>query len=340
VKSDFSYMNNKVKYLVLSIDTKSVNHSWHCGVRGFSGHREVIKDWHDIDWQKCHEYVSQRQTKIAVAYRQKDRNQVKCHMDTLVNSFAGRALAVRTVQTNPGKNTPGIDKVIWENPKEKRAAVHQLSRENAYVAQPVKRVWISKDGHPVRPDKSNGRPLGIPTRLDRAIQTLWALALLPVAECTADRHSYGYRPSRSTKDAQTRLSLRFRPRTRPMYVFEADIKGFFDNIDHNWIRTNIPRDKQIRKQWRKAGHLDRKQYHVSETGVPQGGPISPIIANRVLDGLQETVLRKTKSLKVTKVVVVRYADDFVITAPNEEIRKDVVILTVNDFLSERGRSFN
>lgn len=136
------------------------------------------------------------------------------------------------------------------------------------------------------------RPLGIPTMYDRAVQTLWKLALEPIAECTGDQHSYGYRPYRSTQDAAQILWLMFSKERRPMWVLEADIKGFFDNIHHDWIMENIPIDKQILKQFLKSGYLDKEAFYETDAGVPQGGTISPTIANMTLDGLTDVVKAK------------------------------------------------
>jgi len=143
------------------------------------------------------------------------------------------------------------------------------------------------------------------------------LALVPIAECTGERNSYAYRPHRSTKDAMQALYLRLAHRAGPHWVLEADIKGFFDNINHEWILENIPIDKRTLNEWLKAGVLEMDSFQESETGVPQGGPISPIIANICLDGLEATVKEAVSKTHTKgwapKVTTVRYADDFVIT---------------------------
>lgn len=120
--------------------------------------------WFDIDWKQAHLQVKQIQYNIAVAYQQGDLGTVKQQQYQQVNSFAAKAVAVRTVTSNKGKKTAGVDKVLWDTPEKKMKAVKQLKSDQNYVASPVKRVYIPK---------KNGklRPLGIPTMYDRAMQT-------------------------------------------------------------------------------------------------------------------------------------------------------------------------
>ena len=303
------------------------------------------KRWHDINWLLCQNKVQHYQHLIVVAFKKGNMGEVKQLQHNLTNSFAARALAVRTVTTNPGKNTPGVDKVVWENPTEKWNSILELTNKN-YRASAVKRVWISKDGKPILPNKDNGRPLGIPTMKDRAMQSLWSLALNPIAECTGDRHSFGFRLYRSTKDAIAFLHIRLSNRHRPQWILEADIKGFFNNISHQWIMANIPINTQILQEWLKAGHIERTVYTETTAGVPQGGPISPTISNMVLDNLSDhiqkavapyTTKKGNTLLKYnTKVTMIRFADDFVVTGANKEILTNVVKPVIKQFLTLRG----
>jgi RNA-directed DNA polymerase len=178
---------------------------------------------------------------------------------------------------------------------------------------------------------------------DRAAQALWVLALNPIAECVGDRHSYGYRPYRSTQDAMTALFLKLANRHRPEWVLEADIKGFFDNITHEWIVKNIPMDNKILYRWLKAGYIDMDKSYESERGVPQGGVISPVIANMVLDGLKDHIAKAVGPFKHghrPHVLMVRYADDFVVTGITKELLKEVVMPAINEFLAIRGLQLN
>jgi RNA-directed DNA polymerase len=300
----------------------------------------LVTNWQDIKWFLCHEIVERMQNDIVVAYMNGDQGKVTQLQNNLVSSFAARAIAVRTVTTNKGKKTPGVDNQASLEPNERLKLVYLLKDTKGYKAKPVRRVWLSKDGKPVKKDHTNARPLGIPTMFDRSAQSLWALALSPIAECWGDRHSYGYRPYRSSQDAIVAIYLQLATRHRPIWVLEADIKGFFDNITHDWILANIPMNKYILAEWLKAGYVDRNTEYETMAGVPQGGPISPIIANIVLDGLTAHVAaavapynHKNKSMKV---LIVRYADDFIITCEKKELLQDVVILAVDEFLKLRG----
>lgn len=123
--------------------------------------------WHDIDWTNVQKKVLQQQVKIGVAYRNGNFGLVAQLQNNLVRSWEARALAVRTITTNDGKNTPGIDNIIWDTPEAKFAAIPALLvNPNSYKCNKVKRVYIAK---------ANGglRPLGIPCMIDRRLQSLW-----------------------------------------------------------------------------------------------------------------------------------------------------------------------
>lgn len=122
------------------------------------------------------------------------------------------------------KTPQGWIKCYGKPLQKKLAAVKSLNSDNTYVAKPVRRVYIPKA------NSSKLRPLGIPSMHDRAMQTLWNFALVPIAECTRDIHSYGFRKGRSTADRMQFLWLLCSKKYHPKWVLEADIKGFFDNI--------------------------------------------------------------------------------------------------------------
>jgi RNA-directed DNA polymerase len=252
----------------------------------------------------------------------------------LTHSFCGRALAVRRVTHNQGKNTPGVDGAIWSTPASRYRAIDTL-RRHGYQPQPLRRVYIPK---------ANGklRPLGIPTMKDRAMQALYLQALLPVAETTADPNSYGFRPERSTADAINQCFRVLAQKASAAWVLEGDIRGCFDNISHAWMLEHIPTDKEVLRKWLQAGYVENRTLFPTEAGTPQGGIISPTLANLTLDGL-ERLLKETFRKKVIggksynpKVNLVRYADDFIITGCTKELLENEVKPLVEQFLRDRG----
>lgn len=293
--------------------------------------------WHSIDWETCHRRVRGLQVRIAKAAKNQQWRRVKALQRMLARSFAAKALAVKRVTENRGKNTPGVDGEKWDTPDGKWNAVHRLTRKG-YKPKPLRRVYIPK---------ANGkrRPLGIPTMTDRAMQALYLLALEPVSETTADRNSYGFRPMRATADAIEQCFVNLGRKSSASWVLEGDIKGCFDNIDHEWLIANVPMDKAILRKWLKAGFMGSGRFNPTAAGTPQGGIISPVLANLALDGL-ESVLeaqfgqKNTKASYKTKVNYVRYADDFVITGISKELLECEVKPLVAAFMAERGLSLS
>ncbi len=257
-------------------------------------------------------------------------NKAKALQWLLTHSFSGKALAVKRVTQNKGKNTPGVDKVTWKTPGAKINAIASLKRRG-YSTLPLRRVLIPK---------KNGktRPLGIPVMKCRAMQALHLLALEPIAETTADPNSYGFRPERSTADAGAQCFNSLAKKANAEWVLEADIQGCFDNISHDWMIANIPTDKAVLKKWLKAGYVYQNELFLTDAGTPQGGIISPVAANMTLDGLEARLVEKFPQAKQIgrKMNMVRYADDFIITGNSKEWLEHEVKPVVVKFLAERG----
>lgn len=150
--------------------------------------------WETMDWRKIENDVIRLQSRIAKATVNGERNKVKRLQYLPTHSFSAKAHAVKKVTTNQGKKTSGVDKKLWTTSASKMKAALQLSDDH-YRAKPLRRVYIAKK------NSKKKRPLGIPTMYDRAIQTLYALALEPITETTADTVSFGFRKGRSAKDA-------------------------------------------------------------------------------------------------------------------------------------------
>lgn len=289
------------------------------------------QSWHEIQWLKTHRVVARLQTRIAKAVKAGRWRKVRTLQKLLTNSTSAKALAVRRVTENQGRRTPGIDKQTWGTPEEKWRAVEDLVNKG-YKPLPLRRIYIPK---------ANGdkRPLGIPTMRDRAMQALYLLALDPVAETTGDPHSYGFRRERSTTDAIEQVRNVLGRKASPKWVLEGDIKGCFDNISHDWLITNVCIDKGVLRKWLKAGFIETGRLFPTNAGTPQGGIISPVLANMALDGLQselESQFRTVREAREAKVNLVRYADDFVITGSSKELLENKVKPLVERFLATRG----
>ena len=286
--------------------------------------------WNDIPWATVQRQVRRLQTRIVKATQNGRHNKAKALQWLLTHSFSGKALAVKRVTENKGKNTPGVDKVTWKTPRTKTNAIASLKRRG-YSPLPLRRVLIPK---------KNGktRPLGIPAMKCRAMQALYLLALEPIAETTADPNSYGFRPQRSTADAGEQCFKSLAKKASAEWVLEADIQGCFDNISHDWMVANIPTDKAILKKWLKAGFVYQNELFPTDAGTPQGGIISPVAANMTLDGLEAMLARKFPKAKrlSLKMNMVRYADDFIITGHSKEWLEQEVKPAVVEFLAERG----
>ncbi len=294
--------------------------------------------WVDIDWNMVEEHVNRLQTRITKAVKQGEWYLVKRLQYLLTNSFYAKSLAVKRVTQNKGKRTAGIDGAKWITPNSMMNAALKLSNKK-YKATPLRRVYIPKPG------TTKKRPLSIPIMYDRAMQALHALALQPIAEITADPRSFGFRKNRSTQDACHYAFVCLSRKSSAQWILEGDIKGCFDNINHDWLLRTIPMDKSILTQFLKAGFVYNRHLNPTKAGTPQGGIISPILANMTLDGMEKAiaskyhvgkngVIDKTR-FNPEKVHFVRYADDFIVTATSEETAKDIAEV-VKVFLAERG----
>ena len=291
-------------------------------------------EWHQIDWYRAHQEVRRLQARIVKATQEGRWGKVQALQRLLTRSFSGKALAVKRVTENQGKRTPGVDGETWDTPHKKVQGIQRL-RARGYHPHPLRRIYIPKN---------NGRmrPLGIPAMSDRAMQMLHLLALDPIAETTGDKNSYGFRRERSTADAIEACFNELSQSYDPQWILEGDIKSCFDRISHAWFLAHIPMEKAMLRKWLKAGFIEKNALTPTEEGTPQGGPLSPVIANMALDGL-ETELRKRFPPTTEKnghrakykVNLIRYADDFIVTGRSKELLETEVKPLVERFLQER-----
>jgi len=300
-------------------------------------------NWNAIDWHKIEKYVDRMQKRIYHAESLKKSRKTRGFQRTLLRSKAALLLAIRRVtQVNKGRRTPGIDGVRVLNDK-KRGELFDFMKNrkiNLHNPKPAYRTYIKK---------KNGklRPLGIPTIIDRIYQEIIRIALEPQMEARFEPTSYGFRPARGCHDALSRIMINIRGR-KWCWVFEGDFQSCFDTLSHSFILKQIkgfPSYKLVEK-FLKAGYVDNNVFYNTEEGTPQGGIISPLLANIALHGMEEILnitYRKAKIrgevsyLTKGKYRMVRYADDFVIFAQNQE---DIEALydILNPYLKDRGLS--
>lgn len=308
--------------------------------------------WNGVNWAKVQAYVRRVQNRIYKARKKGDITLVHELQQLLVKSKAAKLLAVRQVTTlNKGKKTAGVDKQIVTTVVQKSRLVRRLSLDGE--ALPIRRVWIPKPG------KAEKRPLGIPSILDRAKQSLAKLALEPEWEAIFEPNSYGFRPGRRAHDAIEAIFLGLRHNT-PKWVFDADIRKCFDEIDHSALLKKLNTYPAMERQiaaWLKAGIMEGyantpKDYESAThntKGTPQGGTISPLLANIALHGLENHLsdfvaklpikphpdANRGATAKRKALTVVRYADDFVLIHRNKEIM-DLCIEETKRWLTHIG----
>ncbi|MGK7881655.1 MAG: group II intron reverse transcriptase/maturase [Crocosphaera sp.] len=273
-------------------------------------------EWDTINWAKVQRKVFKLQKRIFQAVKSGDKVKAKKLQKLLLKSHYAKLLAIRKVtQDNQGKKTAGIDGKKALCPNQRLQLVNEL-RLQGYKAKALRRVWIPKPG------RNEKRGLGIPTMKDRAMQALVKSALEPYWEAQFEGTSYGFRPGRSAHDAIARIYQAVNKTAR--YVLDADIAKCFDKINHDYLLSKVdcPHSiKRIIKQWLECGVMDNGIFEETDSGTPQGGVISPLLANVALHGMidnTENHFPRTKRGEDGSVnqgykpKIIRYADDFVV----------------------------
>ncbi len=322
--------------------------------------KSKIEHWHQIPWKRAEKVVFSLQRRIYQASQRGDIKAIRRLQKLLLRSFFAKAIAIRRVTTdNQGKKTAGIDGIKSLTPKQRLELVYSLNPLTG-KAKSVRRVWIPKPGKGSRPlggslrvrthQEDEKRPLGISTMEDRARQCLVKLALEPEWEARFEPNSYGFRPGRNCLDAIEAIFHGLR--NKKAYVLDADIAKCFDRINHQALLEKLDTFPAMRRQiktWLKSGIQDGKKLFPSKEGTPQGGVISPLLANIALHGLEKVIKDwiKTKTIlngkgrkitginKVKTISVIRYADDFVIIHKDLEIIREATEIT-KTWLAQSG----
>jgi RNA-directed DNA polymerase len=257
-----------------------------------SGSLKNTEGWRSINWKKTERYVFKLQKRIYAASRNGNVKRVRKLQKTLMRSWSNRVLAVRQVTVeNQGKKTAGVDGVKSLSPKARLDVAERLKLTGK--SMPTRRVWIPKPG------KEEKRPLSIPTMFDRALQAVVKAALEPEWEANFEESSYGFRPGRSAHDAITHIKLAIKSKAK--YVLDADISRCFDCINHSALLQKLNIKGKVRQQikaWLKSGVVDKGVYSATSEGTPQGGTISPLLANIARHGLENRIKEFAETLSM------------------------------------------
>lgn len=291
------------------------------------GAKGSLQDWTDIDWQTIGKRVRNLRQRIFRATKNKKWNQVRSLMKLMLRSYSNLLACVRKVtQVNKGKKTAGIDRQKVLTPKARVKLVREMLKCSAWKVSPARRVYIPKAG-------GKQRPLGILTIKNRVAQAIVKNAWEPSWEARFEPNSYGFRPGRSCHDAIVQVWNRLNRRSTHKWALDADLKGAFDNICHNFVLSQVAHlpGRELVKQWLKAGYMEAEIFNATTCGVPQGGVISPLAANVALDGLEAHLGRDFS--------YIRYADDFVVTAKSRE-QIEAALPKIKSFFQERGLELN
>ncbi|MEC3249780.1 group II intron reverse transcriptase/maturase [Bacillus cereus] len=304
-----------------------------------------LTDWFTIQWKEIERYVRKLRQRIFRAKQQNQSRRVRKLQRLMLRSKANLLLSIKRVtQINRGKRKVGIDGERILSPRSRVALFHQMSSQNIKFHRPraVKRIHIPK---------KNGklRPLGIPTVKDRIWQNIVRNALDPEWEAEFEPISYGFRPKRSAHDAIANIFNKLNSKSKKVWVFEGDFAGCFDNLNHEHILEKIQNfpAKEIVRRWLASGYVDNQVFHPTTAGSPQGGVISPLLANIALHGMEKEIgIRYSKSntkrqgtiynihVKCTKAMV-RYADDFIIACQTKKEAESLYRELV-PYLEKRG----
>ena len=286
--------------------------------------------WKSFKWKKFQKILFRLQRRIYKAVQVGDKRKARSLQKLILKSQAAKLLAIRQVtQLNAGKKTAGIDGKKSLSFEERFALANELSQHYTN--------WKHKGLREIPIPKKDGttRMLKVPTIADRAWQCLAKYALEPAHEATFHKRSYGFRPGRSAHDAQKILQINLMSTANGINkrVIELDIEKCFDRINHSTIMENLIAPAGLKLgifRCLKAG----TNIGFPAQGTPQGGVVSPLLANIALNGIESLHKSKDKWKNITEPSI-RYADDMVIILKPED-DAEAILNRINEFLAERG----
>ena len=281
--------------------------------------------WSLIPWDFIEKSIRKLRQRIFRAIREQRWNVARSLMKLMLRSYFNLLVSVRKVtQQNKGKKTAGVDGEVTLTPKARMALVRSMGSRTLWKAKPTRRIYIPKVGKP-----GQVRPLSIPTIRNRVAQAIVKNALEPCWEARLEPNSYGFRPGRSIHDAIEQCWAYLRGNSRRPWILDADLKSAFDQISQEHILRAIGPvpGRELIKTWLKAGYVEADFFHETDSGVPQGGIISPLILNIALHGLQQTL--------GPAYGVVVYADDLIVCASTRE-KIEAAKSTIEEWLKPRG----
>jgi len=291
-----------------------------------------MNEW--IDWREIERHVLRLQRQLAHAVEHHNRKAVRHYKWLIRTSHHTKLLAIRHVtQENQGRRTPGVDGRTYTTPEERRELCGLVNLRRRPL--PVRRVYIRK---------KNGklRPLGIPTMHDRVCQAIHKMAMEPEWDIQFAPNTYGFRPQRSTWDAMGQVFTNLSRPNSPQWVIEGDIRGYFDNVDHDKLIAKLAsEDRVFVQRMLKSPVIDPEDGLIpTKQGTPQGGLLSPLLAVIALQCMESDLREKAFQMKFGRdrtspgINIVNYADDFIVTCKTKE-QAEQYVPVIAQWLAEK-----